>query len=541
MKKLICLLKATMSGDMNIFKVKINKAVDKKKSIYNKIIIIFLVCALLSVGFTYAIMFAELLKPVNMTYVMLELFAIVVTILVLLECIYKSQGILFEAKDNDLLFSMPIKKKTIISARLIKLLSFEYIFDFIFFIPGVIVYAYLENPSWQYWITSIVMLLVIPVIPTVIGSVIGYIIKAFSNKFKKRKMIQTISTLITTLGIMYFSFNLQSIMLNLANNANTINQTLSQIYYPIKLYVSLINEFNIKDLAILIIINVAISIAFVKIFSISYFSIISKSSEVAKNSKYKLKNNVNSQMKALLMKDFKRFFASPIYIVNAGFGLILLIITSIGICVNFEGTINLVAKNILQQDLGINMQDIINMVPMGFLVMIVFIIPMSMITSAAISIEGKSFEFIKTLPISAKKVLSSKVLMSDIIIIVPTVLCAILVAIRFNFTIVTTVQIIAACIVLANFTSTLGLIINLIMPKMDAKNDTEVVKQSGSTLVATFTGMGVFGVSIILWSVFKSFVNFSNFTFIMLGIFLLLNIINWRILSTYGEKRLYKI
>lgn len=541
MKKLICLLKATMSGDMNIFKVKINKTTNIKKNTSNKLVIALLSLMLFGVAFSYANMFAEPLKQVNMTYVMLELFAISVSVFALLECIYKSQGILFEAKDNDLLFSMPIKKKTIISARLIKLLVFEYIFDFLFFIPAIIVYANLEQPSWTYWLTSFVMLIVLPVLPTVIGSAMGYLIKIFSNKFKKRKIIQTITTLFSTLIVMYFAFNLQNILLNLANNANNIDKILSKIYYPIKLYISLINAFNIKELAILILINVAISIAFVAIFSISYFKVISKSSEISKNAKYKLNTKTNSQFKSLVIKDFKRFLASPIYIVNSGFGLIILFIISVCVCINFEGVVKLVCSNFLQQNISIDFQNIIKLIPMGFLAIIAFVIPLSMISSASISIEGKSLEFTKTLPVSGKKILLAKVLMSDLIIIIPTIICAIMLAIRFNFDIMNTLQIIIVCIVLANFTSILGLIINLIFPKMDAKNDTEVVKQSASTLVATFSGMLVFGILIMLWTVLNTIINFELFIFIIIAIFVVLNIIGYKILTTYGVKRLCKI
>ena len=45
---------------------------------------------------------------------MISIFIILVTILTFMEGIYKSQGILFDAKDNDLLFSLPIKKSQIL-------------------------------------------------------------------------------------------------------------------------------------------------------------------------------------------------------------------------------------------------------------------------------------------------------------------------------------------------------------------------------------------------------------------------------------------
>lgn len=543
MKNLILVLKATMSGDMNIFNNKKNRKTKSGKNVSSKLIFLFFGIYLSGVAFLYANMVVEPLKSVNMTHVMLELFIVTVSILVLLECVYKSQGILFEAKDNDLLLSMPIEKKTIMVARIIKLLVFEYIFDFIFFIPAIIVYGTIENQPFHYWIVSTVMVITLPIIPTVFGSAIGYIIKIFSNKFKKGKAVQTITTIISTLGIIYFMIQFQSILSNLGNNAKNIDNLITNVYYPIKLYISLINEFNIVNFTILILLNIIISLIFIKVFSISYFRVISKSSEYAKTTKYKLTKKKNSPLSALIKKDFKKFLASPVYIVHAGFGLIIFVIATIAVSVNFEGTLGFLNKNVLMDDAGVQMQNIIQFLPIGFLSMLLFTILMSMITSSSISIEGKSFEILKTLPVSPKKILLSKVLMSNIIILIPTIICSLIISIRFNFEILMIVQIILLSLLLANFTSTLGLIVNLIFPKMDAKNDTEVIKQSISSLIATFSGMAIFGiiVSICFGLILIMSMSINTIFFILIGIFSLLNICNYFVLSTYGAKKLFNI
>ncbi len=541
MKNLILVLKATMSGDMNIFNHKNNRKTKNGKNISSKFIFLFFGIYLSGIAFLYANMVVEPLKSVDMTHVMLELFIITVSFLVLLECIYKSQGILFEAKDNDLLLSMPIEKKTIMVARIIKLLVFEYIFDFIFLIPAIVVYGNIENPPFHYWIVSAFMVLTLPIIPTVFGSAIGYIIKIFSNKFKKGKAVQTITTIISTLGIIYFMIQFQSILSNLANNAKKIDELITNIYYPVKIYISLINEFNIINFTIMIVLNIFISLAFIKLFSISYFRVISKSSEHVKITKYRMGKNINSQIKALMLKDFKNFISSPVYMVNAGFGLIIFIIATIAFSIDFEGTILFLNKNILMDDSGLEIQNILQFVPIGFLAMLLFVNLLSMISSSSISIEGKSFEILKTLPVSPKKILLSKVLMSNIIILIPTIICSIIISIRFNFEIIMILQIILLSLLLANFTSTLGLIINLIFPKMDAKNDTEVVKQSISSLIATFSGMTIFGIIVSFCFILIMSMSINTILFILIGIFSLLNVCNYFVLSKYGVKRLLEI
>ena len=113
MKKLISLLKATMSQYMSLFKIK-----SKNESKFNKIIlpIVLALIVMFSVG-SYAAMLAEELVKYNLTYIILTIFIMVTSLLTIIEGVYKSHGILFEAKDNDLLFSMPISKSKIFFTR----------------------------------------------------------------------------------------------------------------------------------------------------------------------------------------------------------------------------------------------------------------------------------------------------------------------------------------------------------------------------------------------------------------------------------------
>lgn len=144
MKKLIRLLKAAMSQDMDMFKYKTKASDSKAKQIIFPIILSLIV--MFAVG-VYAVMFASEFSKVNLTYIMLTLFIILTTILTLVEGIYKSQGILFDAKDNDLLFALPIEKSKILFVRIFKLLSFQFLYNALFMIPAYIVYIYYEHPG----------------------------------------------------------------------------------------------------------------------------------------------------------------------------------------------------------------------------------------------------------------------------------------------------------------------------------------------------------------------------------------------------------
>ena len=164
MKKIISLIKATLTQDMNIFKYSANKNSKKITKILLPVILFAIVCV--SIG-SYAYMLAKPLHEIKLTYIMLTMFLFVVTILTFIEGIYKSQGILFEAKDNDMLFSLPIKKENILFIRLFKLILFQYIFNLMFLLPSYIIYIYFEHPNISFYLLSILTYLLIPIIPTI--------------------------------------------------------------------------------------------------------------------------------------------------------------------------------------------------------------------------------------------------------------------------------------------------------------------------------------------------------------------------------------
>ena len=539
MGKLRALLKATMSQDMNLFKTRTKNETKARKIMLP--IFLFLV-VMFSVG-SYAAMFAEQLAPMNLTYIILTMFIMLTSFLTLIEGIYKSQGILFDAKDNDLLFSLPISKTKILFTRIFKLVTFQLLYNSLFMLPAIIVYAMYERPNISFYLISLVMLLLLPIIPTIVGCIIGYIIKGVTSKFKARNIMQVILTSIMLLFIFYASFNMQGMMENIAQNANSINEVITKIYMPAGLYINLIQNFNISDLLILLAINIIPAIIFIYMASIFYFKITSKLAEKGNNTK-KTNNKSNNKtikvktrLSALIIKEMKRFFASPVFVINAGFGMVLILVVTIAISINFDGFVGGLLE---QEKIGMSVEQIKAFVPKIFYGFVVFISCMTSITSSMISLEGKSFNITKSLPVSTEKILLAKVLTSNIISIPIILISDIIFFAVFKVAITDIVFILLASIIMPTFTALVGILMNLKYPKMDATSDTEVVKQSMSSAVSVFIGMFT-AMLLIAIIALGSTININLFIILELFAFSILVLILWNILKKYGVKRFREI
>ena len=513
MKKLISLLKACMTDNMSLFKVK------NKNGKSKKFLPIFLALLLFFTMWTYANMLMEPLVQAHLEFTLLTMFVLVTTVLTLIEGIYKSSNILFNCKDDNLLLSLPIKKSTVLFVRIFKFYVFEVMYNTLFLAPAMFTYPRYVSVNASYVLVCIVALLLLPIVPIVISCIIGGISSAISSKSKYKNVVQIVITMAFLLVVMYASFNMQGVMLKITSNASEINAITTKVYYPAGAFINLVTNFNVIDLLIYIGIHILIFAFSILIFSNIYYKINSRTKVVkAKNSSKEYIIKKNSQVKAIMKKEFKKFVTSPVYITNAGFGLVLFL----AVCILLVFKIDAVTDMLAGRQIEVTAEQIRSYIPIVLMGFLSFTVLMTSITSSMISLEGKSFNILKSLPVKPFKVIWAKVL-TAITIMIPCLLIGdIIVFAFFKFNIIEMILIIIASIVMPIVSSTFGLLVNLKYPKMDAENDTEVVKQSMSTMIATFTGMISSGLTILGLLVLNIIVPTDIAISIIVGIYIII-------------------
>ena len=526
MKKNISLIKVSLNHDMNIFKIN-----TKKQSKINKIALP-LVLALYIMGLFafYANNLIVALKPIHLEYVVLTLFAFAISLLTVIEGIYKSGPLLFNCKDDQLLFSLPIKKSTVLFVRILKFYLFEFLYNSLFILPAIIVYAYHVHPTWTYYLLSVLALVLLPIIPIAISCILGFIITYISSRFKGKNFVQTVLTIIFLLGIFYFSYNLDGLIDTIESSANSANNFIIKIYYPVKQYISLVNNFDIKTLFSFIFSNLIIFACTIWFLGKIYFKVNSSNKRVLvkhrKNNKYVIKKQ--SRVVSFVKKELNRFFNSPVFITNAGFGLVLFLIACIYLSVRFDS----VLLSLNSEEEIININTIKSYLPVVMFGLVSFSALLTSITSSMISLEGRSFNILKSLPIKPFKIVLYKVITALVIMIPCFIIGDFIIFIRFKFDILSILLILIASFLLPFVTELIGIMFNLKYPKMDATNDTEVIKQSMSSMASVFTGMGLLAITIgILVSLVSYGLEKHLIMLIVLGIYGIISFILCHILS----------
>ena len=488
MKKLFSLIRATLTENMSLFSINSKK----QSKLGKKLFPIFMFFIIFSYMWMYSNMLYEQLDEANVEFVGLLIFVFLTTILTIVEGIYKAPTLLFNCKDDNMMFSLPIKKRTVLFVRILKFYIFELLYNSMFLLPAMVAYVRWVQVDWTYYLASAVGLLVFPIIPIVLSCIIGMITSSISAKFKKKNIVQILITFVLLIGVLYLSFNLQNLMAKIAEHATSITEVLTKLYFPAGLFTNMITNFNIVDLLILIGSNIGIFAVTIFVLSKIYFKISSnvKTIKSGKTSNKPYIIKTTKPLAALVKKEFKKFMSSTTFVVNAAFGLVLFLI-GCGVL-----TFNNSLIETFSAQFGITTEQVVALVPLMLIGFIIFSSLMTSITSSMISLEGRTFNILKSLPTKPYTIIKAKVLTALIVMIPCFLIGDAMVIIKYGCNLPELLLVLAASIIVPIFAETIGIVINLKYPKLDAINDAEVVKQSMSSSVAVFLGLGLSGLSV---------------------------------------------
>ena len=538
MSNLFILLKNSFvnSTGINSLSKGIDNSKEKRKLLITTVTLLLIATVICFMSTSYSIALAIVLKPMGYLDLILIVAILFSCILSFIMSIYKAQGTLFSSKDYDLLMSLPIKNSTILTSKILSLMSISYIETALIIIPASIVYlTYNGSLSWIFFIILVVGLIFIPMIPIIAASIIAMIITFISSRFKHKNIATIVVGMGALLLILIVSMNMQNYINAFVENSDSIVSGLSKIYLPAMYLKDALVNYDVFNLLKFIAISIIPFVIFIIVFSKAFKTVNGKLSESYKKANYKVKKlETSSITKALVMQELRRYFATPIYVMNTAFGMVLLVAASIATL--------FVSKETLVELLGY--PEIANMIPVAILVILVFTIGLSCTTNSSISLEGNRLWILKVLPIEPKDIFKGKIITNLIITIPAAVIANIIFYIGLKFDVKYLILNLVISIVFSIVSAVLGLIINLCFPKMDWTNPTTVVKQSASVMI-TILGimiliLALIGVSIALVKIF-SVTNMMIILTVVLILFLITLFVSIKVLDNIGSKKFNRL
>ncbi len=468
------------------------------------------------------------LLMMNIANLLLPLFMAILSIYLLFTTIFRVNKTIFNAKDYNILLSLPIRKTTIISSKLIVLYTSNLIYSLVFMIPSYIAYINYVDVNIIFHVFYFISLLFIPIVPTVIGSLIGTALTGVSSRFKHKNIVSMIFSFILIFGVMILSYQTNNINFEVVANISNKVMGYFNSYYPLtKIYFGVI-ENKILSLIIFISISILLFEGY-KYLIVNFFDKINSNlKSVTIINKYNdSKVNISSGFISLYKKEIKKYFSNPMYVLNTGIGSMLLIIMVIAYAVMGGEKVEVLLE----------MKGLSDAVALYGPVVFGAFCALSCTTYPSISLEGKNLWILKSLPINIKEIFMSKIFVNLTILFPMIIISSIVLTITLHLKLITFLLLLFTPLMYSIFIAALGLLINLIFPDFNWNNEIKVIKQSVASFITVFLGMIIAIVPVTISSNY----NPTLFSFIVGLIMMLLNVILYFILFTYGKSKFEKL
>ncbi len=436
-----------------------------------------------------------------------------------------SSGLLFGFHDYDLLMSLPLKKEQITAAKLASFFVLEYLYSLPLVLPVVVIYAFFAHPPVLSYVWMFIGFFGLPVLPAILAIAGGSLINVLTAGKKYESLWRGLSSILLALAFAGFSMFRSSSMDAAQNMMSKMSS--ARYLFPVSwLYSKAIVLGNGLYILMEMVATFGLLALILHYLSGLVLHIAAKGNQGYHVQNFRLKQGKeNSVLSALVKRERKMMLGDINGLFNIGFGAVLLIGAGIY-------TILFPEKSPAFQ-IAEHMQN-----PALAAQQAIFIASMLIMTvnqpCVSISREGKNLWILRSLPISEEMIFISKILCPLEILIVPCIPVIGIALWRIGAPI--WMIILGMIYLLASWimTALLGLIANLLFPKLDWDRSIIVYKRSLSAFIGMGSGFLLGGVIIALGMTYKASAVFLP---IMLGIVCLISLILFWILRYWGVHR----
>ncbi len=427
----------------------------------------------------YEYIFMSMLYVEENTAVFPPLVAMFAMFLTLLTSVSYAKALLFEAKDHDMLFALPIPGRTIVAAKLLTMYTLDSILNIVMLVPCAIFYGIFERPHISFYIYYFILMLFVSLIPILIASIISAVMSIIASHFRHAQFVTVILYVIFLCGVMGFSMTVGS---SAGGNEDVLVGAmfegmlsgLSSIYPPLAWFKEATMEGSLSSALLF----VGVSLLAFSIVALVFGKFYGKIHELfrprAVRRKYKSSEKSSGIMLALMKKDMKRLFSSATIFMNQLIGLLMLVVFAVMFSI---------------QNFGAEGEEVAEL----FSIMFPFIFAMAAAmvndTSSSISLEGKTFPLLKSLPVLPKEILRSKLYLHMAFCAPVILVCGIAVSIVNGLPIIGAIATVVIPLCYAYSAGVVGLLINLKKYKFDWTSEVTIAKNNLPMVLTMLGGM----------------------------------------------------
>ena len=470
---------------------KTGKARKKGASIGLFILFFFIMAFLCVVFFGMGMMLSDILKIPGFEWLFFALMGIIAILFGLLGSVFNTYASIYIAKDNDLLLSMPIPVKYLITSRLVSVVGLSFIYSASVLIPTTVIYLIFGKFRLSALVMQILLIILIPFFISVLSCILGFFVALISAKLKNKSFITVIISVVF-IGVYYFfCFRMSDIIKSIITNSETVGKGI-KVWGNLLYQIGMASTGKIVPMLIFSAITIILCVLSFALLSKTFITLSTFNKGEKKAENKKVSEKQSSLETALIKKELGRFTSSATYMLNCGLGAIILPIVSVVAIIKRNDILTLINQ------FKDGTPEIYKLIPIFVMAAVCLASSMSSISTPSISLEGKNIWIYKSLPIEPAKILNAKIKLHIYVTAIPMVISSAIlgfsVGLDFSFIILTTVFV----YIYVNFSATLGLILGLLKPNLNWVTETTPIKQSIPIFLNMIIGFALPAVIVIL-------------------------------------------
>lgn len=392
----------------------------------------------------------------------------------------KAGSVIFEAGSYELLLSLPVSKTAIIISRFLTMYTTNLLISLAVMLPGLAVYAVILKPGPLFYLSSLVGTLLLPLLPITLATAVGALIMAVSARMRYKSIVSAGLSLVLAVGIIAISSSSSSMssldMDSMENITGLISEQLQTLYPPAAWFGAATAGGELTGLLLLASVSLAAFLLLLAALQRYFLRICQALHSVSAKSDYRLGQlKSGSPLGALWRRELRRYFASSLYISNTVIGYIMM--AGASMMLFFYGQERLLA----QSGLLLNLDPLLPF-------LIALIASLSCTTGSSISMEGKQWWIVKSLPVENRDIYNAKILVNLTVALPFYLIAAVFCCLSVEPNVITWLKLFLIPAVYILYFSVLGITMNLAFPVLNWENEAQVVKQSASVMLSILIG-----------------------------------------------------
>ena len=430
---------------------------------------------------------ADAFAPLGLGWLYWAMYGIMAYALMFIGSVFTAKSQLFEAKDNELLLSMPIRPSDILLSRIAILLALDLLFELLVAIPAGLAWV-LRTPAGAMEILAFVLLLLaLPLLAAAVTCLFAWVISLITARMQKKTLVTMVLSIVFFGAYFVVCFRMNTYITELAANGAQIAGKLHAVAPVYWLGRALCGDGAALGLTLALCILPFAAACW--LLARSFIHIVTQKRGAAKIRYDGRAQPVRSVRSALLHREFRRLTSSAPYMMNDGLGLLFLLAMAVGVVWKRTALLDFLVL------LGMDGGDAAVLA----LTAMTFLQSMILFTASSISMEGKTYPILRAMPVQTRQILHAKLRMQLILALPLTlVLSALLLTVTGAAGWLLLPASAALCVDFALF----GLIANLRHANLDWVNEIQPIKQGAAVMITMFLGWGaalLIGLPYLFW------------------------------------------